>query len=63
MISYSGSGGSITSLAQLGVEFTQQGTLTFDSSALTSLSQSQISDALTFLGDPNTGRFPAVREQ
>ncbi len=57
MISYSGSGGSITSLAQLGVEFTQQGTLTFDSSALTSLSQSQISDALTFLGDPNTGGF------
>ncbi len=57
MITYSGSGGSITSLAQLGVEFTQQGTLTFNSSALTGLSQSQISDALTFLGDPNTGGF------
>jgi flagellar hook-associated protein 2 len=57
MISYSGSGGSITSLAQLGVEFTQQGTLTFNSSALTGLSQSQISDALTFLGDPNSGGF------
>jgi flagellar hook-associated protein 2 len=57
MITYSGSGGSITSLAQLGVEFTQQGTLTFDSSALTGLSQSQVSDALTFLGDPNTGGF------
>ena len=52
-----GSGGSITSLAQLGVEFTQQGTLTFDSSALSGLSQSQINDALTFLGDPNTGGF------
>jgi flagellar hook-associated protein 2 len=57
MISYSGSGGSITSLAQLGVEFTQQGTLTFDSSAISGLSQTQISDALTFLGDPNTGGF------
>jgi hypothetical protein len=39
------------------VEFTQQGTLTFNSSALTGLSQSQISDALTFLGDPNSGGF------
>ena len=42
MISHLGSGGSITSLAQLGVEFTQQGTLTFNASAVTSLSQSQI---------------------
>jgi flagellar hook-associated protein 2 len=57
MISYSGSGGSITSLAQLGVQFTQQGTLTFDSSAIAGLSQSQISDALSFLGDPNSGGF------
>jgi flagellar hook-associated protein 2 len=57
MITYTGSSGSITSLAQLGVEFTQQGTLTFDSSTLTGLSQSQISDALTFLGDPNSGGF------
>jgi flagellar hook-associated protein 2 len=57
MITYSGSSGSITSLAQLGVEFTQQGTLTFDSSTLSGLSQSQINDALTFLGDPNTGGF------
>jgi flagellar hook-associated protein 2 len=57
MISYAGTSGSITSLAQLGVEFTQQGTLTFNSSALTSLSQSQISDALNFLGGTNTGGF------
>jgi len=57
MITYSGSSGSITSMAQLGVEFTQQGTLTFDSSAITNLSQSQISDALSFLGDPNSGGF------
>ena len=57
MITYSGGTGSITSLAQLGVEFTQQGTLTFNSSAITGLSQSQIADALTFLGDPNSGGF------
>jgi flagellar hook-associated protein 2 len=57
MISYTGSGGSITSLAQLGVEFTQQGTLTFDSTAVAGLSQTQINDALTFLGDPNNGGF------
>lgn len=57
MISYTGSGASITSLAQLGVEFTQQGTLTFDSTAVAGLSQTQINDALTFLGDPNNGGF------
>ncbi len=57
MIGYAGTSGSITSLAQLGVEFTQQGTLTFNSSALTSLSQSQISDALNFLGGTNSGGF------
>ncbi len=58
MVGYVGSGsGSITSLAQLGVEFTQQGTLTFDSSAISDLSQSQINDAVTFLGNVNTGGY------
>lgn len=57
MISYTASGGSITSLAQLGVEFTQQGSLTFNSSAIGNLSQSQINDALTFLGNVNSGGF------
>ena len=57
MITYAGSSGSITSLAQLGVEFTQQGTLTFDSSAISNLSPSQINDALTFLGGVDTGGF------
>jgi flagellar hook-associated protein 2 len=57
MISHIGSGGSITSLAQLGVEFTQQGTLTFNSSVLSNLSQSQTADALTFLGDPSSSGF------
>jgi len=57
MISYTGSGGSITSLAQLGVEYTAQGTLTLDSSAISNLSQSQINDALTFLGSTSSGGF------
>jgi flagellar hook-associated protein 2 len=57
MITYSGSSGSITSLAQLGVEFTQQGTLTLDPTVIAGLTSSQISDALTFLGGTNTGGF------
>jgi flagellar hook-associated protein 2 len=57
MISYSGTGGSITSLEQLGVQFTAQGTLTFDSSAIAGLTQSQISDSLTFLGGTSSGGF------
>jgi flagellar hook-associated protein 2 len=57
MITYAGGSGSITSLAQLGVEFTQQGTLTFDPTAIEGLSSSQISDALTFLGGTQTGGF------
>lgn len=55
LVSYTGSSGSITSLGQLGVEFTQQGTLTFDSSAISSLSSSQINDALSFLGNSTSG--------
>ena len=55
LVSYTGSGGSITSLAQLGVQFTQQGTLTFDASAISTLSSSQINDAISFLGDAANG--------
>ena len=54
---YSGSSGSITSLTQLGIQFTKQGTLTFDSTALNGLSSQQITDAISFLGDPNTGGY------
>ncbi len=50
-------GGSITNLTQLGVEFTDSGTLTFDPTAIAGLSQSQITDALSFLGGPTTGGF------
>lgn len=55
LVSYTGSSGSITSLAQLGVQFTQQGTLTFDASAISTLSSSQINDAISFLGDAANG--------
>jgi len=57
LANYTGGSGSITSLTQLGVEFTQQGTLTFDPTALGGLSSQQITDAYSFLGDPNTGGF------
>jgi flagellar hook-associated protein 2 len=57
MMSYAGSGGSITSLEQLGVQYTAQGTLTFDSSAISNLTPSQISNALTFLGGTSSGGF------
>lgn len=53
IVNYTGTSGSVTSLTQLGVQFTQQGTLTLDSSALDNLSTSQVTDALSFLGDPN----------
>ncbi len=57
LVNYSGGSGSITSLSQLGIQFTQQGTLSFDSTALSGLSSQQISDAFSFLGDPSTGGY------
>jgi flagellar hook-associated protein 2 len=54
---YSGSSGSINSLSQLGLQFTKTGTLTFDPTALSGLSSQQISDAISFLGDPNAGGY------
>jgi flagellar hook-associated protein 2 len=56
--SYTGTPGiSITNLTQLGVEFTDTGTLTFDPTVIAGLSQQQTNDALTFLGSPTTGGF------
>ena len=55
--SYSSGSGSISNLTELGVTFTQQGTLSFDPSVLSGLSQTQIQNAISFLGDPNTGGF------
>jgi len=57
LVEYTAGSGSITSLSQLGVQFTQQGTLTFDSTVLGGLSSQQISDAISFLGDPNSGGY------
>jgi flagellar hook-associated protein 2 len=54
---YAGASGSINSITQLGIEFTKTGTLTFNASALTGLSSQQISDAISFLGDPNAGGY------
>ncbi len=54
---YAGASGSITSLTQLGIEFTKTGTLTFNSSALSGLGSQQISDAIGFLGDPASGGY------
>jgi flagellar hook-associated protein 2 len=57
LVNYSGGSGSITSLAQLGIQYTQQGSLSFDPSALSGLSSQQISEAFSFLGDPSTGGY------
>jgi flagellar hook-associated protein 2 len=54
IVNYTGTSGSVNSLTQLGVQFTQQGTLTLDPTAVDSLSESQVTDALSFLGAPNS---------
>jgi flagellar hook-associated protein 2 len=57
LVNYTGGSGSITSLTQLGIQYTQQGTLSFDPTALSGLSSQQISDAFSFLGDASTGGY------
>lgn len=57
LANYTASSGNIQSLSDIGIEFTDQGTLTFDSSKLSAMSPSQLGDVLTFLGDPATGGF------
>jgi len=57
LLNYTSSSGSITSLTSLGVGFTQQGTLSFDPSVLNGLSQQQVNDGLSFLGDPTSSGF------
>ncbi len=52
---YYNSSGSIHSLADLGVTFNQDGTASFDASALTSLSSTQTADVFSFLGSATTG--------
>jgi len=57
LTNYTGGSGSITSLIQLGVTFTDQGRLTFDPTALQNLTPNQVSDVFSFLGSPTTGGF------
>jgi flagellar capping protein FliD len=57
LVNFTGTSGGITSLTQLGLEFTQQGVLTFDPSKLSGLSQADIGQAVSFLGDPLSGGF------
>ena len=57
LVNFTGASGGVTSLTQLGVEFTQQGILTFDPSKLAGLSQADIGQAVTFLGDSLSGGF------
>jgi len=48
-------GGSVHSLADLGVSFDQTGQASFDPTQLNSMSDSQLTDAFTFLGSATTG--------
>jgi flagellar hook-associated protein 2 len=53
---YTTSSGTIQSLSDLGVEFTgTNGQASFDSSTFNALSQTQISDALTYIGSTTSG--------
>jgi len=55
MVSYTTSSGGVQSLANLGVEFSETGQASFDQSTFDSLSQTQISDALSYLGSTTSG--------
>lgn len=56
MASYTNLGGGIQSLADLGVEFDgDTGQLSFNQTTFSALSQSQVQDALTFLGSTSSG--------
>jgi len=55
LASYNTPGSTINSLASLGVTFDQTGTASFDPSALSSLSNSQVSSVFSFLGSATTG--------
>jgi flagellar hook-associated protein 2 len=49
------SNGSIHSLADLGISLDQTGTMSFDASAISSLSASQVDNAMQFLGSATSG--------
>jgi len=54
LVQYTGTG-NIQSLSALGITYSDTGTLTFDSTQLTSMSSSQLSDVLAFLGNSTSG--------
>jgi flagellar hook-associated protein 2 len=49
------SGGSVKSLADLGITFDSSGTMKFDSNAVDSLTDTQLNDAFSFVDDSSTG--------
>ncbi len=53
--SFRSTSGTVNSLTDLGISFDDQGKASFDSSAITGLSDTQLSDAFTFLGDAAGG--------
>ena len=54
LVQYAGTG-SIQSLTDLGITNSDTGTLTFDASTLSSMSSSQLADAVAFLGNSTSG--------
>jgi flagellar capping protein FliD len=52
---YRSTDGSIRGLADLGITFDSSGQASFDPSTLSNLSEDQLNDAFTFLGDQSTG--------
>lgn len=57
LASYTSSFGTVQSLSDLGIQFQKDGTLAFDSSVISSMSSSQLSQAESFLGTPTSGGF------
>jgi flagellar hook-associated protein 2 len=64
-IGYTASTGSVQSLADLGVEFSDTGVASFNQTTFNALSASQISDAFKYIGSTNSGlgRFSAALAQ
>jgi flagellar capping protein FliD len=62
MIGYTTPTGTVQSLADLGVQFSDTGQASFDQTTFDSLSQTQVSDAFKYLGSTSTG-FGAFAQQ
>jgi flagellar hook-associated protein 2 len=62
---YTSPGGSVQSLADLGLEFDQNGTLSFNQATFDQLTDSQVSDAFKFIGSATSGLggFSATLQQ